>query len=106
MIKVKIKEQSFIARLAAYKMKWSSAAIVMGKTIHLWNVSKTDFLQNEQWVLHELEHVRQYRNCGFISFILQYLWQSFRYGYYHNRFEVEARRAEMKKKLLGDITFV
>ena len=106
MIKVKIKEQSFIARFAAYNMKWNSAAIVFGKTIYLWNVSRKDFLQNKRWVLHELEHIRQYKELGFLSFIFQYLWESLRKGYYKNRFEVEARQAEMEKQFLNDFTFV
>ncbi|MFN2458408.1 MAG: DUF4157 domain-containing protein [Chitinophagaceae bacterium] len=105
MIKVKIKEQSFIARIAAYKMKWNSAAIVLGKTIHLWNVSRKDFLQNERWLLHELEHVKQYKKLGFMIFIFQYLRESFRNGYYKNRFEVEARQAELERNA-DDFMFV
>ena len=106
MIKVKIKEQSNIAHIAAYNRKWNCAAIVMGNTIHLWNVSRKDFLQDERWLLHELEHISQYKKLGFASFIIQYLWENLRKGYYKNRFEVEARQAEQKKKNYDNYLFV
>jgi hypothetical protein len=94
MILVKIKEQSLLARIAAYKLKSSTVAIVFGSTIHLWNVSKPVFLANNRWVQHELEHIRQYQQFGFIPFIVYYILESIRHGYYKNRFEVTARNAE------------
>ena len=39
-------------------------------------------------LLHELAHVRQYREAK--SFPLRYLWESLLHGYARNRFEVEA----------------
>ena len=100
-----IKENSFIARLAAWKLKTTSVAIVFGNTIYLWNVTKQQFLKNDRWVLHELEHIRQYRKLGFLSFLFSYLYEWVRKGYYNNRFEVEARRAEEKKGLFDDNEF-
>jgi len=100
-----IKENSFIARLAARKLKTTSVAIVFGNTIYLWNVTKQQFLKNDRWVLHELEHIRQYRKLGFLPFLFSYLYEWVRKGYYHNRFEVEARRAEEKKGLFDDNEF-
>lgn len=98
MIKEKfaIKENSWLAGLAAWKLNSFSVAIVFGDTIHLWNSSKEDFLQNEKWLKHELCHVRQYKQHGYIGFIARYLWESLKKGYYNNKFEVEARRAEDK----------
>ncbi len=69
-------------------------AIVIGKTIHLHNVSKEDFLENKQWVKHEMCHIRQFKKYGFLPFIFKYLWESVRRGYYQNKYEVEARLAE------------
>ena len=83
-----------MARIAAWKLKSSSVAIVFGSTIHLWNSSKEDFLRNERWLKHELCHIRQYKQHGYIGFIVKYLWESIRKGYYNNKFEVEARAAE------------
>lgn len=93
-MKVKIKEHSWCARLAARKMKCSTVAMVLGRTIHLWNISREEFLKRPAWVVHELEHVRQFQQYGFFRFCVLYLWESIRRGYYNNRFEVAARNAE------------
>ena len=94
MKKFTIKENSWLAKIAARKLGTPSVAIVMGSTIHLFNTSKAAFLHNEKWVKHELCHIRQYRQHGTVLFIVKYLWESLRKGYYNNRYEVEARRAE------------
>lgn len=80
-------------------------ASVLGDTIHLWNVSREEFLQRIPWVVHEVEHVRQFRRYGFLRFSVLYLWESARRGYYNNRFEVEARIAEMGEHNLEGIEF-
>ncbi|HYF32835.1 MAG TPA: DUF4157 domain-containing protein [Chitinophagaceae bacterium] len=90
----RIKERSWIARIAAWKLSYKRLAIVMGSTIHLHNATKDEFLANTRWVKHELCHVRQFRRYGFIRFLVLYLWESMRKGYYMNKYEVEARRAE------------
>lgn len=90
----RIKENSFIARIAAWKMHARGLAIVFGRTIHLYNITRDQFLANKRLVKHELCHVEQYRRYGFIRFIVLYLWESMRKGYYNNKYEVEARKAE------------
>lgn len=89
-----IKENSFFAWLAAKKMRSDSVAMVLGKTIHLHNISKEAFLNNQRLLKHELCHVRQYQEHGYVGFLIIYLWESIRKGYYNNKFEVEARKAE------------
>jgi len=89
-----IKENSPWAKIAAKKMKSRSVAMVLGKTIHLHNISKQDFLDDERLVKHELCHVRQYQKHGYVGFLIKYLWESYRKGYYNNKFEIEARKAE------------
>ena len=89
-----IKENSWIAKLAARKLHSENVAIVVGKKIHLYNVSKNDFLKNEKWVKHEMCHLQQFKKYGFLSFIFKYLWESVKVGYYKNKFEAEARNAE------------
>lgn len=89
-----IKENSWIARIAAKKLGTKEVAMVLGKTIHLWNTSKADFLKNEKWLRHELCHVQQYQQHGFWAFIIKYLWESIQNGYHNNKYEVEARAAE------------
>lgn len=89
-----IKEDSLIARVAAAKLRAERAAIVLGNTVHLWRTTSDDFLNNERWVRHELTHIRQFKQYGFLKFILLYLFESIRNGYYNNKYEVEARRME------------
>jgi hypothetical protein len=89
-----IKENSIFARIAAKKMGSDSVAMVLGKNIHLHHISKDAFLSNQRLVKHELCHVRQYQQHGFIGFLVKYIWESIRKGYYNNKFEVEARKAE------------
>jgi Domain of unknown function (DUF4157) len=91
---IQIKENSFKARLAARMMKASNMAIVFGNTIHIWGVTKQEFLQNKRWVKHELKHIEQYRQHGYFGFLAKYVWESIRHGYYNNKFEIEAREAE------------
>lgn len=92
--KFTIKENSWLAKIAAKKLGTHSVAMVLGSTIHLNNSSKEEFLQNEKWVRHELCHIRQFRQHGFFPFIIKYLWESLRKGYYNNKYEKEARQAE------------
>jgi len=94
MTKYSIRENSWIAKIAARKLKASSVAIVVGNTIHLHGSTKENFLADEQWVKHELCHIEQFERYGFLNFIVRYLWESYKKGYYNNRFEKEAREAE------------
>lgn len=89
-----IKENSWIAKLAAFKLKTKRVAIVIGNTIHLHHTSKEAFLNDERWVKHELCHVKQFQQNGFVPFIIKYVWESIKKGYYNNKYEVEAREAE------------
>ncbi len=91
---IKIKENSWIAKLAAKKLKTKNVAIVIGKTIHLYNVSAKHFLNEKKWLKHEACHIRQFQENGFLPFIVKYLWESIQHGYFNNRFEAEARLAE------------
>ena len=89
-----IKENSWLAKIAAKKLRSSNVAMVLGGKIHLFCVSKTDFLADEKGLKHELCHIKQFKQYGYFNFVIRYLWESLRKGYYNNRFEVEARNAE------------
>ena len=93
-MRIRIKEKSLIARIAAWKMKSSQLAIVIGRTIHLYNISTKEFISNKRWLNHEMEHIRQYRKHGLIPFITKYLIETAKKGYYNNKYEVAARAAE------------
>lgn len=90
----RIRENSWMARFAARRMKAHQLAMVWGTTIHLHNTSMEEFLSDQRWLRHELKHIEQFRQHGFLPFLLKYTWECIRKGYYNNRFEVEARAAE------------
>ncbi len=105
-MKVRIKENSWIAKVAARKLKTDKVAIVIGNTIHLYNTEKNEFLTDKKWVAHELKHVEQYKQDGQVGFIFKYLLESVKKGYYNNRFEVEARENEDNEKLFNQFEFI
>lgn len=77
-------------------LRSSNVAMVLGKTIHLSGVKRENFLKNRSWVAHELCHVRQFQEHGYLRFLWLYLRESLRVGYYQNKYEVEARIAGLK----------
>ncbi|MBW7914378.1 MAG: DUF4157 domain-containing protein [Taibaiella sp.] len=85
--------------MAAYKLKTKQCAIVVNRTIYLHNTTREEFTANRKWLLHELKHVEQYQRYGIIRFIILYLYETVRKGYRNNKFEVEAREAELKELL-------
>lgn len=101
---VYVQENSIVAWLACKVMKSGNVAIVMGRTIHLWGVKTPVFLTHKQWLRHELEHIRQYRTHGKLVFWWKYLAECVRKGYYANRFEVAARKAESDLELVKKVT--
>ena len=105
-MKVRIKEKSTFAKIAARQLKCKTVAAVLGRTIHLWNINREDFLLRKSWVVHEIEHVRQFQRYGLIRFSALYLFEYSRKGYYNNRFEIEARMAETRVLSLEGIEFV
>lgn len=102
MIPVRIKENSLVARIAAFNLgaSQSGAAIVFCRTIYLYKVSKTELTQNIPYLRHEVMHVLQYEREGFLGFLFKYLWLSIRFGYRQNPFEIEARAAQTDKEIL------
>jgi hypothetical protein len=64
-------------------------------TVDAITLRRTVFLSRKTPVsapllLHELRHVHQF--LGERTFPIRYLWQSLRYGYSRNAYEVDARR--------------
>lgn len=95
----RIVENSIFARLARLVLRSDNVAMVLGKAIYLSGVDKEKFLKNQSWVAHEYCHIRQFQKYGFFRFLWLYLIESVKVGYYHNKFEVEARQAETEKSL-------
>jgi uncharacterized metal-binding protein len=91
---IRLKENSWLAWLAAKKMRANHVALVFGRTIHLFNISKEEFKSSPKLIRHELKHVEQYQRYGLLKFLWLYGKYSMKYGYYQNPLEVEARAAE------------
>jgi hypothetical protein len=98
---VRIKENSWLARLAAKKLRSGKVAMVIGKTIHLFHTTREEFLADHNWVCHELAHVKQYQRLGSVRFLVLYLFETAMRGYLNNRFEAEARNNEKDYSLLS-----
>jgi hypothetical protein len=64
----------------------SAAAITLRRTIFLAPTTPV----TAELLLHELRHVHQFLENW--TFPVRYLWQSIRYGYTRNAYEVDARR--------------
>ena len=93
-LKYYIKENSFLARMAARRLKQDKMAMVLGKTILLHDTTTQEFISNRKWIRHELAHVQQFRQHGYIVFLFKYLVESVTNGYYNNKYEIAARIAE------------
>ena len=92
-----------LARIARLVLRAPRVAMVVGQTVHLSGTSREEFLADAEWVAHEAVHLRQYREHGLLPFLWKYLVESARVGYYHNRFEAEARD-EARRVVLADPT--
>jgi len=64
-------------------------AITVSKSLCLYRT--TDHLDDEQLRVHEGVHAAQFREHGWIGFIVKYCWYFVRYGYWNSPFEIEAR---------------
>ena len=74
----------------------SVAAITLRRTVFL----ATDAPLTAALLLHELRHVHQF--LGERTFPVRYLWQSLRYGYTRNAYEVDARRYSATRRHAAD----
>ena len=74
----------------------TAAAITLWKTVF---VAPTTVLDPEL-LLHELRHVHQFLEHK--AFPVSYLWQSIRYGYTRNAYEIDARRYSASRLGTGD----
>ncbi|GAA4002129.1 hypothetical protein GCM10022408_11830 [Hymenobacter fastidiosus] len=96
----RIIENSPLARLARLKLQAGSVAMVLGNSIHLSGATREQFLRDPHWVAHEMEHIRQFEQHGYLGFLTRYLLGWVRHGYYNIPFEVAAREAAERDALL------
>lgn len=100
-LKVRIRENSWLARSAAQNLGFDYVAMVYGSTIHLHNTSLERFFARPSWVIHELKHVEQYERFGTLRFLCCYFLEYVRKGYWNNALEAEARASESDYTLLS-----
>jgi len=103
--RVRIRHNSWIAKIACKCIKQTDVALTLFRTIYLSHSTPGVFLNNHRWVAHELAHVRQFRKYGNLNFVFMYLRESLLKGYYHNKWEVEARAEEEKPEILEEYYF-
>jgi hypothetical protein len=90
-----------LARIARMVLRAPRVAMVIGQTVHLSGTTRDEFLADAEWVAHEQVHLRQYREHGVVPFLWKYLVESARVGYFHNKYEVEARE-EARRVVLAN----
>ena len=73
----------------------TAAAITLWKTIYI----APNIALDPELLLHELRHVHQFLEHK--AFPVSYLWQSIRYGYTRNAYEVDARRYSASRLRTG-----
>lgn len=75
---------------------WSgdAAAYVIGDVV-FWPTEASS--RSKRLLRHEVCHVNQSRRIGPITFAVKYALESLLRGYDHNRYEIEARRAERRR---------
>jgi Domain of unknown function (DUF4157) len=74
----------------------TAAAITLWRTVFVAPATVLD----AELLLHELRHVHQF--LEYKGFPVSYLWQSIRYGYTHNAYEIDARRYSASRLRTGD----
>lgn len=94
-----------LARIACMVLGSKRVAMVVGQTVHLSGATREEFLADAEWVAHEAVHLRQYKENGLLPFLWKYLLESYRVGYYANKYEVEARE-EARRVVLADPSHV
>lgn len=104
-IRVRIRQNALLAKLACKCIRQKDVALTLFKTIYLSHSSADKFLANHRWVAHELAHVRQFMTFGKIRFLWMYLLESLRKGYYQNKWEAQARAQEENPDILQDFYF-
>jgi hypothetical protein len=75
----------------------SAAAITLWRTVFVAPATPL----SAELLLHELRHVHQFLERK--TFPLSYLWQSLRYGYSRNAYEIDARRYSALRLALNSL---
>ena len=91
--KIRVVENSKLAKLAARIKKEKKYAITFRRTIFI-SGTKEQFFSDIGWLRHELTHVEQYKKHGVLNFLALYLVYSIFHKYSEIPFEKEALAAQ------------
>ena len=85
-------------KTATGPLKWYMQALGFKGLTSFWETIYVmpGWEQNRALIRHELCHLEQIRREGRLRFAIGYLWKLVRSGYWANKYEVEARAAEIK----------
>lgn len=85
------KYNSKIAKFIGWINKSKSGyAVTITKNTTLYSIDKE--LVSTTWRKHEDCHKKQIANLGWFKFMFSYFYQSIKFGYTNNKFEIEARK--------------
>ena len=88
----RVRRGGLLPRIGGWRLGLSSVAgITLWRTIWLGRTASP----SADLLLHELRHVHQFEAVP--AFPLRYVWETLRRGYYHNRFEVDARQFALER---------
>jgi hypothetical protein len=89
--RVRLRANRWIPRVGGWlaRMRAPAAAVAVGRTI----LVHPEVRLTRELLVHELVHVRQWEEDRL--FPLRYALEHVRYGYWNNRYEQEARAAEL-----------
>ena len=91
MIKIKIKVNTPISRMVFKSMKGKpgeATATTFRRSIHLQGRTAEEFVLNDTFLRHELQHAIQHQ--GIKVFSLKYVIETIKKGYSKNKYEVDA----------------
>src|SRR4030095_3668977 len=95
--KIRVVENSTLAKIIAKIKREPTYAITFGKTIFI-SCKREEFFAQNWWVKHELAHVRQYETYGILRFLTLYAYYSLFHRKSGNPFEIEAETAEYSRE--------
>jgi hypothetical protein len=89
------KYNSRTAKLLAKINKYSDYAITISSTCTLYSTP----IVSDDWRAHEEEHKRQFKEEGWIKFVVKYFYYNLTKGYQNNPYEISARKAAERPNL-------
>ncbi len=99
-MKIKIAEHHWYWKTFFAVWEWINGFEEMRGFTTYWDtiVVREAYKDDKGLIAHEAKHVEQIKRLGVIRFTYEYLLESWRVGYYKNKFEVEAREAAKQVK--------